>query len=150
MKRKGIHFKYAPHLTFREGDPTRDFRSDGRPVEKHHIVIVRRSKVEPDEKGDITWDQVQKAPCLPFSGHSRSNMVYGSTYRKQTRGRWFEVQTKPTLNPAQFKAAEAAGDDNPEGWEQQWFDTYWTSTIYWVEDGCVYTAPDPTYRDPNS
>lgn len=97
----------------------------------------------------ITTEDLNAAPCMPFDSWSRTNMVYGR-WRRNSRGGWFGVRTKPQLTPAAYKAAEAAGDDNPEGWQDQWFDTYWTCPVYWVEDGQVYHGTIRTHETPRS
>lgn len=162
MKRKGYDFQRANHLTHRPFNPELDLkRHVGKipdPKSEDYSVVVSRKAVrkmmvrlngfeDPGQDSIKFYVARQQTPCLPFTGHSRTNMIYG-TWRKQNRGRWFWVQTGPSLNPAQFKAAEAAGDDNPEGWEQQWISPHWTRPVYWIEDSKVYTATDYRYTDP--
>jgi len=149
MKRKGINFKRAPHLTFRNPLPG-ETQTNGRPLRDHHVVIVRVKDCL-DADGNFSQSLRAEAPMHgTVEGHSRSNFVYGGPWRKQSRGKWFHVQTKPTLTPAQYKAAEASGEDNPEGWTQQWFDNYWTAPMYWVEDGAVYSATRSTHTNPSA
>lgn len=152
MKRKGIDFRHAPHLACRDGDPKRDVNEDGRPIEWNYVVIVRLSQVETyideDGRSRYTYDALKAAPCIPGLSHSRTNMAYGK-WRKNSTGRGFWVQTKPSLTLAQHKASEAAGDDNPEGHVQKWFDNYWTCPVYWVEDAAVYQGTVRSYEEPN-
>jgi len=161
MKRKGLHFRPAHHLTFRDIRPEDEARFTGKGFNyfKHgdwvggYAVILSIKRVEkqmkalfgkipdretsPDEYWDNRLEAKKVTPCQAFSGHSRTNMVYGK-WRRNTGGCWFWVRTKPVLTPAEFKASEQTGDDNPEGWEREWFTEYWTQPVYWIEDGYVY------------
>lgn len=166
MKRKGYDFKPAQHLTFRGSRPEDvsmylgKFGTDHvsrRPGGGAYLVIVSKTQIEKTMRAQFGatpanhWRAYRQAteiaPCLPFSGHSRTNMIYG-TWRKRNGGRWFNVRTKPSLNPAQYKEAERAGEENPEGWEEKWFDVHWTRPIYWVEKMQVYTATTYTHQNP--
>jgi len=149
MKRKGIDFAFAPHLGFRNvteldlqlhcTDDSKTW-SDSR---RGHCVITSR------KTGDV----------VPFSGWSRTNMVYGGKYRKQTRGvrNWERLSTLNAWDRKLWEDQDAAdGDvvewdeDRKDGYVPVWHDVYWTSTTYWVEDGCVYTATSRHFENPNS
>ena len=140
MKRKGYNFRRAPHLTWRPADPKRDVGKDGTHIPTNYCVPVRC--LDTNAVGNI-----KDAPCLPGLAHSRTNMAYGQ-WRKQNRGKYFWVRTKPALNPADFKIAEARMN-NPEGWEQHWIDPYWTCPVYWIEDGTVWVSTAYRQTDPD-
>lgn len=156
MKRKGYEFKLARHLTFRDAQ-ARDLESDTYKGSRRYkdpsayrayaVIVPVRACI--NDEGEFDVEKREQAKALPFTGWSRTNMVYGA-WRRQTRGRHFPIRTKPALTPAQYKVLEAAGDDNPEGWEQRWFEAYWTAPVYWIENGSVYTATRHTYEDPSS
>lgn len=162
MRRKGIDFKLARHLTWRHFNAETDVDKCGgydadyfaRSPHGSYCVIVRVSDCTIDEdegtgRRYLNRESVDNAPCIPFDAWSHANMVYGK-WRRQTRGRWFWVQTKPNLTPAEYKAAEAAGDENPEGYVQKWHDVYWTCAVYWVEGGYVYHGTVRSYTDPHA
>lgn len=74
MKRKGIQFKPAYHLTFRGVEST-DTYIDGTPIESPYIVI----------------ESLKTGKQIPVSYHSRTNMVYGKVRNKKNR----PYKTKP-------------------------------------------------------
>ena len=148
VKRKGHNFRHAKGLTFRSALPT-DRTTDGGEIPWNYCVVVKTRSCL-DENGEYSSELRRVAPMHgTIEGHSRTNMIYSGSWRKQNRHKWFQVQTKPSLNPTQFKAAEEAGDDNPEGWEVHLFDYYWTAPIYWIEDGCVFQDTRHRYSNPN-
>jgi hypothetical protein len=164
MRRKGSDFKRASHLTFRpaqerdlqqhKGGMTRTWE----PSQAAYCVIVPISRCL-DANGDFDRAKRDAAECLPFDGWSRTNMVYGHGWRKQTRGArfWTWLSDLPAEDRANWLMQNAASpeicrifwnDDKTDGRVAQWFDTYWTTTTYWVEDGRVYTATGRRPTDP--
>jgi hypothetical protein len=176
MKRKGYQFKRARHLTFRyvqardleeayRGTMPRDI---DRMTAYAVIVPVQACLDDEDEASTILRtsridrDKLQAAKALPITGWSRTNMVYG-IWRKQTRGRRFWVKLSSLSKEHQkawrdnYKHDSHCGIDtsywySDEGGVQvhHWCTTYWTKTIYWVEDAIVYTATTHTHEDPTS
>lgn len=74
MKYKGYNVKYNRHLSWRNGDPSRDVTHYGKPVESNCCVIVKYNdcKVDPIKNVLITKDAPQA-----FKGrYSRTNMMY--------------------------------------------------------------------------
>ena len=168
MRRKGHQFKRATHLTFRyvqERDLTEAYRGTmERDVERmtaYAVIVPVRACLDDEGKFDVEKREAAKA--LPLSGWSRTNMLYG-IWRKQTRGRRFWVPLKSLSKEhqkawrANFKHDTKCGLDTSywyqgEGDEVQvhhWMSTYWTETVYWVEDACVYTATLYTHEDPTT
>ena len=149
MKRKGIKFKRAPHLTWRNPQKG-DLDDQGRQIEGAYMVIVRVKDCL-DENGDFSHELLEKAPQHGRLAHSRTNMAYGP-YRKINRRKGFWVQVRPHLTPAQYKEAERElelnGTPIPRSEEWQEFEHYWSCPIYWVENGQVYQASASRYRDP--
>ena len=177
MKRKGINFKRARHLYFRpcqEADlaskayTPRVMRCDWEPSRAAYVVIISVKDCL-DDQGEWDHDRVEDAPARPFTGWSRTNMVYGP-YRKQTQGRrfWVRLNTltkkeqrswrkghaadvkagRTTLDTMQHACFDHDGEDADDPQVHHWFDTYWTSSTYWVEDACVYRATSHTHEDP--
>lgn len=72
----GIRMRSAPHLGWRNGDPTRDKTLDGRPLERNYVAIVRIKDCEIKEKADGSGRRVydpSKAPAL--------RLAYGATFK---------------------------------------------------------------------
>lgn len=149
MKRKGINFRHAPHLSHRSARPG-DLDSRGRQVEFPYVIIVRVADCL-DDKEEFSLDLRKEAPAHATLAYSRTNMGYGE-YRKMNRPKGFWVQVRPHLTPAEYKAAEEDlkknGTPIPKSQEWQVFDHYWSCPVYWVETGAVYTASSSTYVDP--
>jgi hypothetical protein len=165
MRRKGYQFKHAPHLTFRpaqerdleqhtgEHKPTWDDRQSAYCV----IVPVKRCL---DEDGRFSHELREQAKCLPFDGWSRTNMLYGGVWRKQTRGThfWVRLSELPLEERAQWLKSEAErgnqvhwdDDTKVDGRVAKWFAVYWTRTTYWVEDAAVYTATTAIKDNPHA
>lgn len=137
MRRDGFIFKPSKSLTYRYGNPTRDFDRDGKPIDSSYCAIIRYTG-----QGSLS-----ATPCLPGLSYGRTNMAYG-IWRKRSTGRWFTVQIRPALSPAEYKAYEARGEEPPPETESKWFDTYWTCPVYWVENGRVYTSTHQRCSDP--
>jgi len=165
MRRKGIEFKRASHLTYRhfnaeiDAGQCKGYGADYFERDPHgsYVVIVPVSRCL-DAEGDFSPDLRDQAECLPFDSWSRTNMVYGHGWRRQTRGArfWVRLSSLPAEEQDQWRESHAQHgnqihwDDSEEqdGLVPKWFNVYWTSTTYWVENGQVYTATGRTYEDP--
>jgi len=84
MKRKGIRFRRAKHLGYRmakEGDTY----TNGEQIDDNYCVIVRIEECETYEKEGRLYYEPKDAPSVDLTGHSRTNMVYGTrrTYRNK-------------------------------------------------------------------
>lgn len=137
MKRKGFDFKFARHLTFRNFIPDLDgdqLQSDWRNLtsdyRQYSVIIPVRAVfkamgLNPGERSEpkAWFEMLDKVPCLPFSGWSRTNMVYG-VYRKQNRSRHVLIDGESHL-----------------------LNHYWTQPIYWVENASVYVATGHYLRE---
>jgi hypothetical protein len=161
MKRKGIDFRRAPHLYFRSVRPEDMERCvrdrQWRDHDGAYVVIIRKRDCI-DDDGNWSHELKEKATCLPFDGWSRTNMVYGGVYRKQTCGAWFWI---PMYELSEERQTEIRANENDHdirwydadksgGQVRIWRDVYWTSTTYWVENGSVYTSTSHLWRDPTS
>jgi hypothetical protein len=157
-----MEFKLARHLTWRPMRPEdapqcSDPSYDEEYLRNRHgayTVIVPVSRCE-IEGGYITRESLDAAKCLPFSGWSRTNMVYGN-WRKQTRGRyvWLEIDDE-RVTADDLKYRKLLAEDDPDvartlerGLIPIWFDTYWTRSVYWVEDNRVYYGTSYRYEEP--
>lgn len=163
MIRKGLEFKRARHLTWRtfnpetDTDKCREYDAGyfARNPHSQYAVIVPVSRCKVGLDGYLTRESIEAADCLPFDAWSRTNMVYGAGWRKQTRGArfwvWLSDLTAEQRHAWEDNAPERIywNDDKTDGQVPHWFDTYWTSTTYWVEDGCVYTSTSRTWQDPS-
>jgi len=166
MRRKGIDFKRAPHLTWRCFNPETDIEQCSgydrdyfdRNPHLAYCVIVPVSRCEVGDDGyHLTRESMDAAKCLPFSSWSRTNMVYGRQWRRQSRGAYFWARLSELPADRQQVWRDNAADhivwddeDHQDGQVAEWFDVYWTSTVYWVEDNRVYTASFRTQIDPNA
>jgi len=166
MRRKGLDFKRAPHLTWRHFNPETDvpqckskhYDADyfERSPHTSYVVIVPVSRCEVGPEGYLTRESIEAAKCLPFDAWSRTNMVYGHGWRKQTRGARFWVNLSDLTAEERQAWEESApeeihwNEDKTEGRVPHWFDTYWTSTTYWVENNRVYTSTGRTWKDPTA
>jgi len=75
MKRKGIYFRRATHLSFRYAtDKDRD--EDGDPIPPGHLIIIRLADCQ-NEMGDFNQHRRKKAPMHGPHSHGQPNMVYG-------------------------------------------------------------------------
>jgi hypothetical protein len=139
MQRKGYNFKRAPHLAFRDIIPDFDgdkLRSDWRKAPKDYrsgYSVVVSLKAVWKVLGLKTWENaeweeyseaIKKVPCLPFTGWSRTNMIYG-IWRKRN---------------------QPVSIDHGDG-TCHWQEHYWTRTVYWIEDAQVFTATDRCYDE---
>jgi hypothetical protein len=165
MRRKGIDFKLARHLAWRHFNPETDIgqcHSRGydadyftRSPHRAYVVIVPTSRCLVDDDGYLTRESIDAAECLPFDGWSRTNMVYGHPWRRQTRGRrfwvWLSELTAEERAAWEDNAPEHIhwNEDKTDGQVPHWFPVYWTATTYWVEDNYVYTATRRTHEDPH-
>jgi hypothetical protein len=159
MKRKGINFSHAPHLSFRYAKPEDMARCSDynvwEPSRSGYCVIVRKKDCKDDGSGYLVTDD---APCIPFSAWSRTNMVYGR-WRTQTRGARFWVSLSD-LDPGDrdmWLASERDhgtkinwNEDGTDGRVAHWFDTYYTLAVYWVESGAVYSGTIRTHNVPDA
>ena len=169
MRRKGYDFKLANHLTYRffnpETDVDRCVDYDAEYFERSphdSYVVIIPVKACLDENGDFQEELRQAAQPIKFDNWSRTNMVYGAGWRKQTRGtrhwvRFADLEPDEKAALIEFEhdhpgCPQVRWDNEegeaPDGWHAKWFDTYWTSTIYWVENGRVYTATTRRMTDP--
>lgn len=159
MKRKGINFRHSPGLYYRSARPEDMERCTGHRTWSESLtsyVVIIRKKDCVDGNGNWSHELAQQAPCLPFDGWSRTNMVYGGTFRKQTRGARFWVHVSDLTEDQQCTVRDndelhdVRWDDDAktDGMVAWWFDTYWTCTTYWVEGGAVCTASSRMWRDP--
>jgi len=183
MKRKGHQFKRAHHLTFRDAQE-RDLEPDTykgrlprawkREMAAYAVIVPVQACLDDEDEASailrtarIDLDKLQAAKALPFTGWSRTNMVYG-VWRKQTRGRrfWVKLDTLPknaqktwraghvedlAADRTTFSTAHYPWHEDEDGVQvHHWFDTYWTQAVYWIEDAVVYTATIHTHEDPDS
>jgi len=167
MRRKGLDFKRASHLTFRDFNPETDVEQchgydrdyfARNPSRGAYVVIVPTSRCVVGNDGYLTRESVDAAKCLPFNSWSRTNMVYGHPWRRQTRGTrvWLRFSDPIVTDEERdaWKAQSNSGATDEEWMEHgmiaKWFPVYWTSTVYWVEDNRVYTASIRTHIDPTA
>lgn len=160
MRRKGYDFSLSNDLTYRNYT-AEDAAARGEtwtPARAGYCVIVRVKDCL-DADGNYDDDLRKSAPHIGFSGWSRTNMLYGDKWRTQGRGRRFArrlsdlsrlEQMEWRSNDEQFGNQVQWDDDKKkDGVVSKWYDVYWTRTVYWVEDGRVYTARMYAYQDPN-
>lgn len=126
MIRKGIKFKYAPHLTFRISPRDGDVDSRDRPVSQFYFVLIRKKDCL-DENGNFVNRKRETAPQFVKLGYSATNMAYGKV-RCQNRPRWFEDN-----------------DGNPVR-----VNRYWTRAVYYIKDGFVYQGTIRYQHEPDN
>ena len=164
IKRKGHDFRHAPHLTFRDvREEDMSQCVDGREWRdsmRGHVVIVSVKDCLYGPNNDFSHDLREKAKCFLFDGWSRTNMVYGGKIRTQRRGcrRWERLSDQSPDHQAAWRANDDQwgdqvhwdDDTKQDGYVAVWHDVYWTRTVYWVEDGAVYTASIRYFEDPRN
>ena len=159
MIRKGMRLSRAPHLTFRyvtEADLERctEPREWSTTLQGYCVIVPVKKCL--DGEGAFDHELRKAAQCLKFSGWSRTNMVCGAGWRKQTRGArfWVSLSELSVEEQASWRKEDPENirwnGDKTDGTVPHWFDTYWTSTTYWVEDAQVWVATGRTYKDPTS
>lgn len=145
MKRKGIDFRAAPHLTWREAQEG-DLDSRGRQVTGGYFILLRTKDCLGDS-GDFDQEKRQEAPQFQKLTYSLTNMAYG-VWRKQTQGAHFWVRVRKPYTPREAREADEKGIELAPEHELQWRDVYWTCPIYWIENGYMYRASSRTYENP--
>jgi hypothetical protein len=146
MIRKGIRFRKANHLHYRYANPEIDKEINGEPLSKNYVVITRWKDCLDDE-GNYDEEKALQAPCVPNTGHSRTNMLYGS-FRKHERSIQVWVGPKKILPGDIVLDVNTIAVDPGQARFLVRREKYWTLSVYWVEDGVVYQGTIQHWQEP--
>ena len=83
---KGVQCREATHLGWRYADQKRDVRLDGRPMQEHHVAIVRIADCRTYEENGRDMYDPKDAPSIPIN-HGGTWYGYGKD-RTQNRQAW--------------------------------------------------------------
>lgn len=79
MRIKGVDVKEAPHIGWRQADPSRDKNLRGEPIPSNYVVFVYIKDCMLYEKDGRTYYNPENAPAIP--------VVHGGTYYAYGRER---------------------------------------------------------------
>jgi hypothetical protein len=83
MQYKGYNFRVSKTLGWRMANPKTDFytpspiKNTRYAIEANYCVIVKVNDCPRELKGDKLIYHAENIPCIPITGHSTTNMIYG-------------------------------------------------------------------------
>jgi hypothetical protein len=118
MKHNGLTFRKNRRYGFRLSDPTKDFDSYGRPVERNYVSFVRIKECEIYERDGRKYYNAENAKSISVV-HGGTNYGYGVwKHRNTARGKWIRNDQE----------------------EMVYVYEYMQCTVYLAIDGVVYTS----------